>query len=628
MSIENQNPNYGYTRRQELSCTLDELANYSNVVLLDREVLYVKQADGTYDIKIGDNKTTVGELPYVIRHSELKSFKEAAEAARAAAETARSGAQTAEQNAKNALTDVNNSISRLEASKATVESVAAVAKQVDNLNQQTSEALASVRKRVANLEGAALDFVADSTDAVTKIVPTDALPYAEVTKIGGMTRKCTNFLDAKEFANNSVTAVENADGTVTITNTSVGKAGAWILATGKLPAGTYTVKNDTARAMYVMLASDDYEHTTNNTKSVTFDYDGVSYLRFAFVDIPGGEVFTTSIMLNKGTTVLPYEPYFEGLRSATVSEITSEGLQLIPFPYFECGAGASVEKQGITYTVNAYGLITANGTSTGYSTFVLSTDMPFKAGETYTRTLSEGGVSFVISYTEAGTTQYISAPSFTWGVGWTFKSAYLQINPGVTVNNITISPMLNKGSTVLPWRPYFKHTLPILADIRPAHGISKDACDYIEWKADGTRKKYECIGYATPPTIAKVHTRSNGIPYITFNVSGVKANTKILPSFKEYSAEIYTDNDMSVYYSGGGFVVNDSRFTSVDEANRILNGFVVYYELATPIVTDISNILTPDNYIEVEGGGTITAVTELNVGAPTTIYYATEKTGG
>lgn len=69
--MSTENPNYGYTRRQELSCTEQELSDYSNVVLLDREVLYVKRNDGTYDIKIGDNVTPIGELPYVIRHSEV-----------------------------------------------------------------------------------------------------------------------------------------------------------------------------------------------------------------------------------------------------------------------------------------------------------------------------------------------------------------------------------------------------------------------------------------------------------------------------------------------------------------------------------------------------------------------------
>jgi hypothetical protein len=77
--------NPGYTRRQEFACTLEELNTYASVILYKNEVLYVLQADGSYDIKIGDGVTPVGELPYVIRFSEIKNLKTAAEAARDAA---------------------------------------------------------------------------------------------------------------------------------------------------------------------------------------------------------------------------------------------------------------------------------------------------------------------------------------------------------------------------------------------------------------------------------------------------------------------------------------------------------------------------------------------------------------
>ena len=81
--------NPGYTRRQEFACTLEELNTYASVILYKNEVLYVLQADGSYDIKIGDGVTPVGELPYVIRFSEIKNAKTLALAAQTAAEAAR-----------------------------------------------------------------------------------------------------------------------------------------------------------------------------------------------------------------------------------------------------------------------------------------------------------------------------------------------------------------------------------------------------------------------------------------------------------------------------------------------------------------------------------------------------------
>lgn len=47
----------------------------------------------------------------------------------------------------------------------------------------------------------------------------------------------------------------------------------------------------------------------------------------------------------------------------------------------------------------------------------------------------------------------------------------------------------------------------------------------------------------------------------------------------------------------------------------------VYYELAEPIVTDISHLITDDNLIPVEGGGVIIAQNENEEAAPSTIIY-------
>lgn len=84
--------NPGYTRRQEFACTLDELNTYASVILYKNEVLYVLQANGSYDIKIGDGVTPVGELPYVIRYSEIVNLKNAAQNAKTLAEAAQTAA--------------------------------------------------------------------------------------------------------------------------------------------------------------------------------------------------------------------------------------------------------------------------------------------------------------------------------------------------------------------------------------------------------------------------------------------------------------------------------------------------------------------------------------------------------
>ena len=87
--------NPGYTRRQEFACTLEELNTYAAAVLYKNEVLYVKQADGSYDILIGDGVTPVGELQYVIRFSDIQNLKAAAESAKSLAVAAQNRAEAA-----------------------------------------------------------------------------------------------------------------------------------------------------------------------------------------------------------------------------------------------------------------------------------------------------------------------------------------------------------------------------------------------------------------------------------------------------------------------------------------------------------------------------------------------------
>ena len=47
-----------------------------------------------------------------------------------------------------------------------------------------------------------------------------------------------------------------------------------------------------------------------------------------------------------------------------------------------------------------------------------------------------------------------------------------------------------------------------------------------------------------------------------------------------------------------------------------------WVSIAAPVITDISDLLTDDNYIPVEGGGTITMVNEYGYDVPSEITFA------
>ena len=70
-------------------------------------------------------------------------------------------------------------------------------------------------------------------------------------------------------------------------------------------------------------------------------------------------------------------------------------------------------------------------------------------------------------------------------------------------------------------------------------------------------------------------------------------------------------------------------FTTASEYKQWLTDNEVYIveRLAEPIETDISAYLKEDNLIEVEGGGTITAVNEHGLATPSKIQFVS-KVGG
>lgn len=142
-----------------------------------------------------------------------------------------------------------------------------------------------------------------------------------------------------------------------------------------------------------------------------------------------------------------------------VKKITGKTVKttnLMPYPYTD---GMSKTVNGVTFTVNTDGAITINGTATGFASFIFSTGadkINFIGGMTYYFSCRHGIISYLTE--EGGEINYIfsdSSPSFTWGEGWIFQSIYVQLNEGQTENNLTVYPMVNEGSTALPYMPYF-----------------------------------------------------------------------------------------------------------------------------------------------------------------------------
>ena len=214
-----------------------------------------------------------------------------------------------------------------------------------------------------------LVYRSDDSVAYQKIVPIGAEEYAQVAKVGGMTYKTKNLLKYPFFNSTKtvygITFTDNGDGTITANGTATGQAQFLIIGGAEkktIPAGTYTMSgcpNGGSVSGYFINSSLGQEIGSGKTFTVTQETSWWINITILSGTTVNNLVFKP--MFNEGDTALPYEPYFEGLRDTAVSELVSEGANLIPFPYVD----SSKTNHGVAFTVQDNGWIIANGTATG-----------------------------------------------------------------------------------------------------------------------------------------------------------------------------------------------------------------------------------------------------------------------
>ena len=173
---------------------------------------------------------------------------------------------------------------------------------------------------------------------------------------------------------------------------------------------------------------------------------------------------TQKVMVNAGSTALPWEPYTGGKPSPSEEypqplEVTVTGDQL-----FDASAIKSTSSSGISFVNNNDGSITVKGTSLDSAdTYGVKVDL--QPGVYYTSG-SQGNVKIMVRVKDDGETKYYSNHDFVVSID-SYVDIYIHVDAGKTVDT-TIWPMLNAGSTALPWQPYQSctATIPLTEPLR------------------------------------------------------------------------------------------------------------------------------------------------------------------
>lgn len=202
---------------------------------------------------------------------------------------------------------------------------------------------------------------------------------------------------------------------------------------------------------------------------------------------------------------------------------------------------------------------------------------------------------------------YVAINSFTGFDTW--KSDFLKYFP---------SFQIELGNTPTAYTPYHQTGYPIPEAIRALTGYgwsAGNAKNYVDYE---NKKYYQCVQSVDLGTLT--WSIGDRVSFETFQLKGQKLtrNYDIAPNIlcSKYLTKAQNQLWGKTNVTGittnanvdGCVHLNDTTYTDVATFTQAMSGVILYYELAEPIVTDISSLI-PDDFlrnIEVEALGSIT----------------------
>ena len=519
---------------------------------------------------------------------------------------------------------------------------------LENKIEQKAGGISKNSKRITNLERRISPdlFVEDNTIAYIKDVTSGALPYAGISKIGGMTKKCTNiFPPTVDYGWLCDRPTLSEDGKYTFTRNASGGVCYFQTKPIYLEAGkTYTLRANytgVSHTYFVKQSGDSIVATLYGLTKFTPTESGNYFFRPYMTGTNIGDTASVYLWINEGDADLSYEPYFEGLRNAKVSAVKSLGANLANLELQTATITPEIEKTPSKFSM------TVNSAATIY--FRLKT-IPVEVGKTYTISGSViGGTSYGLylhnatdnpngavygnlmgensKVTFTATTSTLVLQGY---IKWASETAEQKT---MTFENI----ILNKGAEALPFTPYgFESTFEIPQAMQNLDGygvgINDNCYNYIYFEKEKQFAKCASkvdMGGLNWYAIANIGFGA-AVPSLKNGGYGKMPNLITAP-YKTTtacgSADLPNKDDKSITtdFNSNTIYVKDSNYKDISTFKDSMLGVMLVYELATPETEDISDIITSDNLIGVEGGGTITFVNEYEYDVPSEIVYQIEE---
>lgn len=485
-------------------------------------------------------------------------------------------------------------------------------------------------------------FETDSETAYAKAVPTGA-KLMSVKSVGGRSLVWNQIFEAYSGTNNGVTVTSETDGTITLNGTAESSYVYFkSLSSAQNKVGKYILK------LLIL----------NNPDSVTMRY---AYFNRT-ITTPAVDKGTASALINQTATDVELQKVagISGFTTGTVFNNVKIKIQIFdltqmfgagnepstvdefeamfPNDYYPYNAGEIISagtEEVVEQGKNLWDEVWEVGTinySTGTDESALSAIcsknyIPILPNSTYIF-VHTGDTEFAnvkvrfydhnknyIGYSNQNGDTYPNksfiTPSNAFYVRFTLPPEY----GNVYKNDIA----LIAGSSG-DYTPYHRNEYPIPEAIRNLLGYgwsAGKARNYVDYE---NKKYYQCVQSVDLGTVNWVAGKSGKVSFQTSQVTGQKLTKSygVAPNIICSKYLVKTQDNLwgKINVTGittdanvDGFIyVNDTSYTDATTFKQVMSGVILYYELATPIITDISDLIDDDflRNIEVEAGGSIT----------------------
>lgn len=548
-------------------------------------------------------------------HADMQTAVTAAETATTAAENAEKSATTAGVSADTA----EQAASRAETAKTSAETSATQTETAmqgaETARQQAVTAQNAAKISAAQASTAAQQTTADKniTAGYAKTAKTNAdSTAADRQAVQEMAEQVT--VDKATVAENAAKVAEDRTAAETAAQTAQAVADSlpddYVTAVGKIAENTAEIAN-------VKLTDKELQRRVDALYSigqgVTHKFETDSETAYQKAVPTGGKLMSVK-SIGGHSEVIDGE-----IVSAGTEEVVEQGKNL--FDYTDKtyhGANVNKVENGVIYTK---GLTTTalNIPTIAENKYTLSFKVKSNAA-------NQGGLRW--SLQKGKNTSYAHDSSLIkLEVGYAANTEYQAVVTFVadtdfvslcTIVGMIYDVQLENGDTATNYSPFYQTAYQIPEAIRnlPGYGWSAGtARNYVDYE----NKRYvQCVNSVDLGTLT--WTAGESVSFKTHHLAGQKLTKSysIAPNFicPKYSTKTQNESwgktsitGISATSNVNGYIyVNDTSYTDATTFKQAMQGVILYYELANPIVTDISNLI-PDDFLRsltVEAGGSVT----------------------